>query len=119
MQVKDLAKICHEANKAYCESIGDYSQTPWALTHKHIQESAIDGVRKILVDPDVTPKESHENWMEFKEKTGWKYGETKSEYLKTHPCMLPFDELPEEHQVKDSLFVSIITALAPYVEDED
>ena len=26
MDVYDVAKVCHEVNKAYCESIGDMSQ---------------------------------------------------------------------------------------------
>jgi len=25
----NIAKVCHEANRAYCESIGDNSQLSW------------------------------------------------------------------------------------------
>lgn len=28
-QLQQIAKVCHEANKAYCETLGDYSQPEW------------------------------------------------------------------------------------------
>ena len=31
---------------------------------------------------------------------------------KTHPCMVPFDQLPEWQQKKDKLFLAIVRALA-------
>ena len=29
MNIKQIAKTCHEVNKAFCESIGDASQPSW------------------------------------------------------------------------------------------
>lgn len=29
MTIEDVAQVCHEVNKAYCESIGDNSQPEW------------------------------------------------------------------------------------------
>ena len=37
----------------------------------------------------------------------------KDEGAKTHPCLVPFDELPEGQQLKDVLLVAIIQTLAP------
>jgi hypothetical protein len=45
---------------------------------------------------------------------GWRYGEAKDEGAKTHPCPVPFAELPEDQQRKDALFVAIVQALAPH-----
>jgi len=28
MTVEDIAKICHDANRTYCETLNDYSQVP-------------------------------------------------------------------------------------------
>ena len=27
--IRDVAQIAHEANRAYCASLGDHSQLPW------------------------------------------------------------------------------------------
>ena len=37
----------------------------------------------------------------------------KDEGAKTHPCLVPFAELPEGQQLKDALLVAIIQTLAP------
>lgn len=29
MTVEDIARVCHEVNRAYCRSIGDDSQVSW------------------------------------------------------------------------------------------
>lgn len=108
-----IATACHAANKAYCESIGDRSQPIWTQLPAEIQAGVINGVEHILDNPDVTPEESHNNWMEFKKADGWVYGETKSLERKCHPRMRPFDELPLTQRVKDTLFKSVVKALIP------
>ena len=34
-------------------------------------------------------------------KQGWKYGEQRNDELKTHPCLVPYEELPEEEKEYD------------------
>src|SRR5437879_1359495 len=43
-QVEQVAKICHEANRAYCETIGDNSQPTWEKAPQWQKDSAINGV---------------------------------------------------------------------------
>jgi len=102
-----IAKICHNVNRAYCESIGDHSQPHWDVAPDWQKESAVDGVEFHLAN-EVSPEQSHENWMEHKEKDGWSYGDVKDAVKKTHPCMLPYDELPVEQRTKDHLFKAIV-----------
>ena len=64
-------------------------------------ESLIDGIRFRDANPDITPEENHANWMLMKVQQGWKYGEVKDFEKKTHPDLLPFDELPVVEQRKD------------------
>jgi len=108
MKVNDIARIVHEANKAYCESIGDFSQAPWNLAEPWQRASAVAGVQQILDNPDTTPKESHEGWLKMKEAEGWKYGKIKRPDIKQHPCMVPYDRLPKEQKIKDELFGVIV-----------
>jgi len=104
-----IAKICHQANKAYCEIIGDSSQPDWEDAPDWQRESALDGVRFHL-GSNTTPEMSHENWMKLKEADGWAWGPEKDPEKKAHPCMVPFCELPVEQQMKDKLFHSIVQA---------
>jgi hypothetical protein len=112
-----IAKACHEANKAYCEALGDMSQAPWKNTPGELRASAINGVEHVLAKPDVTAEESHQNWYDYKEKDGWVYGPEKNLDKKTHPCMVPFSELPKTQQAKDTLFRSVVLSLAPVFLD--
>jgi hypothetical protein len=111
MNQTQIAIICHESNRAYCAAIGDNSQLPWGEAPEWQRDSAINGVKFVQENPDAPDSASHDNWMRQKEEEGWVYGEVKDPEAKTHPCMVPFDELPPEQQAKDSLFRSIVKAL--------
>ena len=37
----------------------------------------------------------HEVWAQARKAQGWNYGPKRNDELKTHPCLVPFDELPE------------------------
>ena len=108
MTTEQIARICHEANRAYCRAIGDYSHQPWLYTPPEIQASVINGVEAKMANPSMTPRQSHENWLRFKERQGWVYGPEKDLEARTHPCVLPYDQLPEADRVKDELFTAII-----------
>jgi hypothetical protein len=115
MTILAVAHICHEANRVYCLSLGDHSQPFFTDAPEWQRESAKSGVRFHLANPNAGPEGSHENWMRDKLADGWVYGETKDPEAKTHPCMVPYNELPEEQRVKDSLFVAIVHTLAPAI----
>ena len=46
-------------------------------------------------------KNVHEVWAETRIKQGWKYGEQRNDEFKTHPCLVPYDDLPEEEKEYD------------------
>ena len=48
-------------------------------------------------------KNVHDVWAETRIKQGWKYGERRNDELKTHPCLVPYEELPEEEKEYDSI----------------
>jgi hypothetical protein len=54
--------------------------------------------------------------MREKLETGWRYGKVKNEEARTHPLLVPFDELPPAEQAKDHLFISIVRALSRFVD---
>jgi len=110
-KVLNIAEICHEVNKSYCESLGDASQVSWCDAPPWQVDSACLGVELHLNDHSAGPQASHESWMKQKVSEGWVYGEKKDPELKTHHCLVPFSELPKEQQAKDYIFRSIVVAL--------
>lgn len=106
----DIAKIVHEANRALCETQGDYSQPKWEDAPDWQRESALAGVEH-ATDLDAGPEDSHNSWLMAKKADGWVYGSVKDPDKKQHPCMVPYKDLPSEQQIKDSLFLAISRTL--------
>ena len=109
--INAVAKICHQANKAYCEALGDDTQPEWEEAPEWQQQSAVAGVKYHMDNPDSKPEDSHNSWLKEKEEAGWKYGEVKDPEKKEHPCFVAYSDLSEEQQKKDSLFLGIVRAL--------
>lgn len=40
----------------------------------------------------------HEVWAEGRINQGWSYGEQRDDELKTHPCLVPYEQLPESEK---------------------
>ena len=108
MNNEQIAKTCHEVNKVYCEGIGDFSQKPWKEAPDWQKKSVKNGVKFHLENPTAGPEHSHKSWLREKEQEGWIYGAVKNVELKTHPCFVPYDQLPTEQKIKDFLFIAVI-----------
>lgn len=113
MTPERIARVCHEANRAYCASIGDLSQPAWDTAPAWQRDSAVSGVKHILAYPRTTPDESHQKWLADKRRDGWTWGPVKDPEKKQHPCMCLYEDLPEEQRRKDALFGAVVRALAP------
>ena len=46
-------------------------------------------------------KNVHEVWAQSRMEQGWTYGEQRSDKLKQHPCLVPYEELPEVEKEYD------------------
>lgn len=118
MLIEKIAQVAHEVNRAYCQAIGDNSQTSWEDAPAWQKESAVLGVIFHVEHPDAGPDASHNSWMKQKLDTGWVYGEEKDPEAKTHPCIVPFEELPLGQQVKDHLFRQVVHSLKDFKCDQ-
>ena len=111
MNVDKIAEVGHETNRAYCETIGDFSQPSWGNAPDWQKDSAIGGVEFHLANPEAGCSSSHESWLRQKNAEGWIYGEVKNPEKKEHPCCVPYEDLPNEQKVKDALFVGVVRAM--------
>lgn len=107
----EIARVTHEANRAYCIALGDFSQHHWDQAPQWQRDSAIAGVAAKRANPLMSAEDQHASWLTHKADDGWTYGEVKDAEAKTHPCMVPYRELPQEQQIKDKIFTGIVSSM--------
>lgn len=105
--VETCASAAHEVNRAFCRAFGDLSHAHWDEAPDWQKDSVRKGVRMVMAgceDMSIL----HDAWMQTKIDDGWVYGLEKDPVKKTHPCLLPYDELPVMHREKDCLFLNTV-----------
>lgn len=50
---------------------------------------------------EMLAKNTHEVWADSRINDGWTYGEKRDDVKLTHPCLVPYDELPETEKEYD------------------
>lgn len=72
----------------------DYIPEPMDLSLVDLPESLIQLSERIA-------ENVHEVWAKARIDEGWTYGEKRDDIHKKHPCLVPYDELPEEEKGYD------------------
>lgn len=108
--IEQIARVCHETNRAWCAANGDLSQPTWDAAEKWQRDSTFAAVT--TAQAGASPAEQHQAWIDTRIADGWVYGEAKDVEAKTHPCLVPYDELPPEQRIKDSLFIAVVSTLS-------
>lgn len=111
MNSEQIACVCHEVNRAYCQAIGDNTQLAWPDAADWQRESAIKGVEYAIANPDGPVSAQHDAWLADKAADGWKFGPVKDADKKEHPCCVPYEQLPVEQKAKDYLFKAVVRSL--------
>lgn len=108
---EEVARIAHEALRVYCEINGEPLMPHWEDAEQWQKDSTLHGVEVVASNPSIRPSVLHDEWLEHKRSTGWRFGTDKDAEKKTHPCMVEFHGLPVRQQAKDRLFVSVVQAM--------
>lgn len=107
---EQIATVCHEANRALQHAHGDPAPSPpWDDAPDWQQQAAMEGVTFAL--DGATPEQLHETWCNAKRRDGWTYGPVKDADARTHPCLVPYADLPADQRDKDAVFGAIVAAL--------
>ena len=72
----------------------DYTPEPMDLSSVALPESLIQLSERIA-------ENVHEVWAKARMDEGWTYGEKRDDIHKKHPCLVSYDELPEEEKEYD------------------
>lgn len=115
MNAADIARACHEINRAYCAAIGDNSQPSWEDAPEWQRTSAVNGVHFHLANPEASPSASHESWWAEKKADGWTYGPAKDPAKKQHPCCVPYEQLPAAQRAKDYIFSATVREMRRFL----
>lgn len=66
-----------------------------------IETSAIQLPQELNPLVEQMAKNVHEVWATGRIADGWTYGEKRDDEAKTHPCLVPYEELPESEKEYD------------------
>lgn len=106
-----IAKVCHSAVKAYCDSLGDIKEHSWDDLPQSDKESLIAYIDLYTENPFIDPKYCHDAWVEFMLYEGWTYGLIENEVNKTHPFVVSYDKLPVKQHVINSIVEAIVKTM--------
>ncbi len=52
---------------------------------------------------EAMARNTHDVWSEGRIREGWAYGPRRDDTLKTHPCLIPYEQLPESEKEYDRM----------------
>jgi ryanodine receptor 2 len=76
----------------------DYQPQPIAIDGIHVGEDLNDLIEALA-------RNAHEVWALQRLADGWTLGESRSDKAKTHPCLVSYEELPENEKEYDRIVV--------------
>ncbi|EEL48092.1 MULTISPECIES: RyR domain-containing protein [Bacillus cereus group] len=72
---------------------------------------------------ELLAKNTHDVWAAQRMKEGWTYGPKRDDSKKEHPCLVEYEELPEQEKEYDRLTainaIKTIAALGFHIERTD
>lgn len=68
---------------------------------KPLDTSSIELPGDILELSEQLARNTHETWARQRLKDGWRYGPERDDARKEHPCLVPYDDLPESEKQYD------------------
>lgn len=60
-----------------------------------IDTSKIELPKELSSLVEAMAENVHEVWAQNRINEGWKYGDERNDELKQHPCLIPYEDLPE------------------------
>lgn len=68
---------------------------------KPIDTSDVELDGEILELGEMIARNVHEVWSEGRIREGWSYGESRNDAERKHPCLVPYEEIPESEKEYD------------------
>jgi len=66
-----------------------------------ISTAGVELSPEILELTELLARNAHEIWAQQRLAEGWKYGPLRNDAVREHPCLVPYDDLPESEKEYD------------------
>lgn len=76
------------------QTSNNYTPTPVDTTNIQLPE-------ELMALAEAISKNVHEVWAQNRIKEGWTYGPVRDDQKRKTPCLVPYDQLPEEEKAYD------------------
>ena len=116
LTVIEIAKIARNIDRMYCASINDTIPEMWERCTESEKDKTLRGISYHLQN-DLSPEDSHMNWVKQKIAEGWCYDMNYDPVLKLSPHLIPYNQLPVEQRAKDHIFRALVRGLKPFIEE--
>jgi len=91
---------------------------PWDERDAGFREQFVEVIdRQTSAMRSSSPVELHDNWVQAYVIMGWVYGPERSVENKTHPDMVPYDQLEQREQDKDAVFIALCEIARQWVRE--
>ncbi len=70
-------------------------------TPNPIDTSHIEAPKGLLDLAGILARNVHDTWAEERIRQGWQYGPERNDAQKLHPCLVPYDNLPDDEKIFD------------------
>lgn len=111
LEIEKIAEIAYETNVLYANAIGK-KEPGWAKMKKDDKQMAINDAQFYADNPSSLPDALHNVWLREMEENGYQYGEQEDGDEKTHPHVIPYEQLPDYHRKQATLFRHVVVTLA-------
>lgn len=111
-----VAAIVHEAHRNAGRALGHRPLlAPWMAMDERYKDGMIALVLDIRLNPERTPRQNHDAWCAEGRKRGFTWGETFDLEAKTHPSLVPYQQLPRAMRIREKLTHAIVGVLGPEI----
>ncbi len=111
-RLEAIARTVHAALREWAAAHGQADIPEWRHAPAWMHESTRESVRHALAHPGSGGRAQHDQWVQQKLADGWRHGPVKDPAAKTHPLIVPYDDLPDWERRKDALLNAIVRTLA-------
>lgn len=92
---------------------------PWAEREDAFRTQFLEVIdRQCGPSRSTSPEELHGTWVQAYIDMGWRFGESYDPNAKTHPDMVPYEQLGQLEQDKDSVFVALCEIARQWIRDD-
>jgi hypothetical protein len=107
-----IARVVHEALRAYRRELGEAPLPAWDDAPEWQRTATLAAVDFRLANPGAGLAAQHDAWVAQTRAAGWTHGPVHDAEARTHPDLLPYDRLPARARCKDALVAAVVRALA-------